>query len=254
LTRSNNINGGIYNMGIGLTRQYTRTSDVSRDYLVWRIGGSMSPQINVNGEQSVLWTNIFKTGNYESVTDTIYMEPDTSGNITLPASFQGGLAFSFFTTEQKAKNQFTLSAQYNRTNWSDYKGFQDAGKLGDSWRVTVGGELFTKAKSANTKVSEDKTQRVFNTAPWTIRFAVYSGQSNLIIDGVQLNDRGISTGFSVPLGVGKEVQSTLRNSRLNFFVNAGQRGSNTTITETYYNFGVGFTIVDMGWFQDYKLN
>jgi hypothetical protein len=140
------------------------------------------------------------------------------------------------------------------TNWSDYKGFQDAGKLGDSWRVTVGGELFTKAKSANTKVSEDKTQRVFNTAPWTIRFAVYSGQSNLIIDGVQLNDRGISTGFSVPLGVGKEVQSTLRNSRLNFFVNAGQRGSNTTITETYYNFGVGFTIVDMGWFQDYKLN
>lgn len=254
LTRSNNINGGIYNMGIGLTRQYTRTSGTARDFLVWRIGGSMSPQIDVNGEQSVLWTNIFKTGNYESVTDTIYMEPDTTGNITLPASYQGGLAFSFFTTEQKDKNQFTLSAQYNRTNWSTYKGFQDAGQLGDSWRVTVGGELFTKAKATNTKVSEDKNQRVFNTAPWTIRFAVYSGQSNLIIDGVQLNDRGISSGFSVPLGVGKEVQSTLRNSRLNFFVNAGQRGSNTTITETYYNFGVGFTIVDMGWFQDYKLN
>lgn len=254
LTRENSINGGIYNFGVGYTRQYIRKNNINRDNLVWRVGASMTPQINVNGTQSIVWTNILKNGNYESVTDTLYAAPDTIGNITLPSSFQGGIGFSFFTTQSDKKNQFTLLAQYSQTNWSTYKGFQDAGQLGDSWRATIGGEFYTKVEAKNQAAQEEKEQRVYNNSPWAIRFAVYTGESNLIVDGVQLSDRGISTGLSIPLGIGKNAQPNFRYSRLNLFVNAGQRGSNTNITETYYNFGIGFTLVDTAWFQDYKLN
>ena len=78
--------------------------------------------------------------------------------------------------------------------------------------------------------------------------------SNLIVDGVQLNDIGITAGTSIPLGFGDNVLPSFRSSRMNVFINAGQRGSNTDISETYYNFGVGFTLVDSGWFRKFKLN
>ncbi|MBK8345522.1 MAG: hypothetical protein IPL12_20885 [Bacteroidetes bacterium] len=67
----NSINGGIYNFGVGYTRQYIRKNNINRDNLVWRVGASTTPQINVNGTQSIVWTNILKNGNYESVTDTL---------------------------------------------------------------------------------------------------------------------------------------------------------------------------------------
>jgi len=252
LTRDNRISGGIYNYGVAYQKQYIRKQASTRDYFVWRFGGSMSPEIGVSGRQSVTWTNIIKIGNFEAVNDTIYAEPDTSGNIIIPASFQGGLSFSFFTTEMENKNQFTIGAQYARTMWSQYEGFQDAGTLGDSWRASVCAEILTKVKKNAT--TGDKSQRVYNKSPYAIRFGAYTGQSNLIIDGVQLNDRGVTAGIAIPIGVGKEVQATFRNSRLNLFLNAGQRGSNTSITETYYNFGIGVTFIDLNWFQEFKLN
>lgn len=252
LTRANRISGGIYNYGAAYQKQYIRKDGSDRNYYVWRLGGAISPQIDVSGRQSVNWTNIIKIGNFEAVNDTIYSEPDTSGNILIPTSYQGGLSFSFFTTENDSLNQFTIGAQYARTMWSTYEGFQDAGTLGDSWRVALSAEILTKVKANET--TGNKAQRVRNTSPYAIRLGVYTGQSNLIIDGVQLNDRGVTAGLAIPIGIGKETQPTFRNSRLNLFVNAGQRGSNTPITETYYNFGIGVTFVDLGWFQEFKLN
>lgn len=253
LTRDNRVSGGIYNVGVGYQKQYIRKSGSDRDYLVWRFGGAFNPEMSVNGKQSINWTNIIKIGNYEAVNDTIYSAPDTSGNITIPMSFQGGLSFSFFTTEYETKNQFTIGAQYSRTNWSQYQGLQNVGTLGDSWRATLSAEILTKSKKK--EASEENNKKVYNTAPYAIRLGAYTGNSNLInAEGVQLNDIGITAGFAIPIGVGKEVQPSFRNSRLNLFVNAGQRGTNTKITETYYNFGIGVTLVDLGWFQEYKLN
>jgi len=241
LTQTSRINGGMYNYGVGYQKQFIRKTGTKRDILTWRFGAAMSPEITVKGEQSVIWTNVQKNGNFEFITDTIYSQPDTSGNIIIPASFQGGISFSFFSTETETKNQFTLGAQYSRTMWSQYAGFQDAGNLGDSWRASLSMEFIPKIKKER-------------NAAWALRLGGYSGMSNLIVDGVQLNDIGITAGTSIPLGFGDNVLPSFRSSRLNVFVNAGQRGSNTNISETYYNFGVGFTLVDSGWFRKFKLN
>ncbi len=235
LTSSNRINGGIFNYGIGYQQQYIRKHDTDRDYLIWKAGAAFSPELSVNGTQSVVWTNIQKSGNYEFITDTIYSEPDTSGNINLPVSYQGGISFSFQSTDND-KNQFTVGAQYSKTLWSNYSGFQDAGVLADSWRTTVSAEFIPK------------------NSLFAVRIGGYSGKSNLIIDGVHLNDLGLSVGGSVPIGFSKQTSPAFRNSRLNLYVNAGQRGSMNIIKENYYNFGIGFTLVDSGWFRKYKLN
>lgn len=241
LSRDNDVNGGMYNIGVGYQKQYVRKHGTKRDILNWKFGGTFSPQVDVHGTQSILWTNILKYGNYETVTDTLYTAPDTSGNIHMPMSYSAGLSFSFFSSDDENKNQFTLGLQYASTMWSQYDGFQDAGELADSWRATLGAEFIPKKK-------QDQN------APLMYRFGAYTGKSNLIIDGVQLNDVGFSAGLAIPMGYGENVLPYYRNSKINMFLNVGQRGANADISETYFNFGVGFSMIDLGWFMKYKLN
>lgn len=241
LTRDNDVTGGMYNLGVGYQKQYVRKHDTKRDILSWKFGASFAPQLDVRGTQSILWTNILKYGNYETVTDTLYAAPDTSGNIHLPMSYQAGLSFSFFSSDDENKNQFTIGAQYASTMWSQYSGFQDAGELGDSWRATLGVEFIPKKKQEQ-------------NAPLMYRLGAYTGKSNLIIDGVQLNDVGATIGMAIPMGYGENVLPYYRSSKINMFLNVGQRGANADISETYFNFGVGFSMVDVGWFIKYKLN
>ncbi|MFI5171587.1 MAG: hypothetical protein ACHQFW_04310 [Chitinophagales bacterium] len=249
LTRTSRINGGIFNYGLGYQKQFIRKNDTDRDYLIWRAGASYSPELNVNGKQSVVWTNIEKNGNYEFITDTLYAEPDTSGNINLPASYQGGISFSFQTTDNEDKNQFTLGAQYSKTMWSNYSGFQDAGTLADSWRVSISAEFIPKRPDKSNAKNASSQKSLY-----ALRLGGYSGKSNLVVNGIQLNDAGITMGASIPLGNAKSVSRAFVNSRLNLYLNAGQRGTTDIIKESYYNFGIGFTLVDSGWFRKYKLN
>lgn len=249
LTRESTVNGGLYTIGVAYQRQYIRKSNSARDLLNWRIGGSVSPGVTIRGNQSVLWTNILKNGNYEFVTDTIYSAPDTSGNIQLPLSYQAGISFAFFTTEQKDKNQFIIGAEYAATQWSAYEGFQDAGVLGDSWRMSLGTEFIPKLEQKEESGGE-KTNK--NKPLLSYRLGAYTGMSNIIDEnGVQLSDYGVTLGMAIPIG--RNIPNFYSASRINLYLNIGQRGGNTNFSETYYNFGVSFSVSDSSWFERYKL-
>jgi hypothetical protein len=76
-----------------------------------------------------------------------------------------------------------------------------------------------------------------------------------MIDDNQLKEQGITMGFGIPIGIGKQPFSQqLRYSKINVSASVGTRGNADAIKETYYRLGIGFTLVDMGWFQKYKLN
>lgn len=250
LTRESTVNGGLYTVGVSYQRQYIRKAGTKRDYLNWRFGGSVSPAAEIRGNQSVLWTNILKNGNYEFVTDTLYSTPDTSGTIQLPLSYQAGVSFAFFTSEIKEKNQFILGADYSATQWSAYQGFQDAGVLGDSWRVSIGAEFIPNLKAARETGKEGGNKY---KPQISYRLGAYNGMSNIIAaDGEQLTDYGATLGMAIPIG--RNIPNFYSASRINLYLNVGQRGGNTTLSETYYNFGVSFSVSDSNWFQRYKLN
>ena len=245
LTRDNQVNGGIYNLGLGYQRQYIRqhTYDKFVDYLIFRFGADGAPQLKVDGSQAVTWTNIIKNGNYEYITDTLYQAPDTSGMITLPTHYEAGFSFSFYSTDPE-KNMFTLGLQYSSSLWSQYDGFQDVGNFGDSWRTTLSFELLPSTAKTNTGSNNQNSSKY----PYSLRLGAYTGKSNLIIDDQQLTDYGMTAGVALPVGFGKQISPAYRNTRLNLFLNVGQRGNNDTIRETYFSVGVGFSLSDTSWF------
>jgi len=239
LTRDNRIGGLIYNYGLGYQHHTIKLHGPKRDYLIWRLGAAANPQLDVNGLQSVLWTNILKNGNYEFVTDTLYMAPDTSGSIKLPTSFRVGASFSFFSTDEK-KNQFTIGAEYIKSMWGEYEGFQSSGSLANNWRASIGAEFIPK------------NDNPYKLTP--IRVGGFTGTSYLQINGEQLKEYGGTFGIGIPVGLGNLPNSSLKNSRLNLSATVGSRGTTDIIKETFYNFGISITLVDDGWFKKFKLN
>lgn len=237
LSRENRIGGIMYNFGMGYEfHLYKNKTDLH----TWRIGASMNPDITVNGLQSVLWTNILRSGNYEFVTDTLYSAPDTSGSITLPLTYRAGISYSFNSSDEK-KNQFTISSEFSQSLWDNYVGFQSSGSLTNSWRLMLGTEFVPKI--ANKK-----------RAATAYRVGLFTGTSNLQINGEQLKENGLTFGFGIPIGVGNLPASDHRFSKINISATIGTRGNTDYIKETFYNFGIGFTLADAGWFRKYKLN
>ncbi|MEZ5014387.1 MAG: hypothetical protein R2794_08855 [Chitinophagales bacterium] len=242
LSNDTRVNGSLFQYGIGYQKQYIRKPESKkyRDVLVWRFGAYASPAMDLDARQNILWTNIVKSGNYEFPTDTLYMAPDTAGFIHMPLSYSAGAGFSFFSTSED-KNMFSIYAQYEATKWSGYSGFQDAGELADSWRISLGAEFIPKNPGNDKKI----------TRSVVIRAGAYTGYSNVVVDGEQLKEGGGTLGVSIPIGVGKNSIPILRYSTINLYTNIGSRGNTDTIRETYYRFGVGFTLVDSNWFKKY---
>lgn len=237
LSRENRIGGMIYNFGLGYEFHMFKNKT---DLHTWRFGASMNPDITVNGLQSVLWTNILRNGNYEFVTDTLYSAPDTSGSITLPLTYRAGISYSFNSSDEK-KNQYTISSEFTQSLWDNYEGFQSSGSLTNSWRLMLGSEFIPKT------VNKKK-------ASTSYRVGLFTGTSNLQIDGQQLRENGLTFGFGIPIGTGNLPASELRFSKINISATIGTRGSTDYIKETFYNFGIGFTLADAGWFRKYRLN
>ena len=168
----------------------------------------------------------------------------------MPLSYQAGLSFAFFTSEIKDKNQFIIGAEYAATQWSAYEGFQDAGVLGDSWRASLGAEYIPKLKAARETGKENGSKY---KPQLSYRLGAYTGVSNIVAEnGEQLSDYGVTLGMAIPIG--RNIPNFYSASRINLFMQIGQRGGNTNFSETYYNFGVSFSVSDSNWFERYKLN
>lgn len=237
LTRDNRLGGAIYNFGLAYEFHLFKNKT---DLHTWRFGASMNPDITVNGLQSVLWTNILRNGNYEFITDTLYSAPDTSGNVTLPLTYRAGITYSFNTSDQK-KNQFSISSEFSQSLWDHYEGFQSSGSLTNSWRFMFGTEFTPKIENKKKPTN-------------SYRIGFFTGTSNLEIAGQQLQENGLTFGFGIPIGTGNLQASDQRFSKINISATIGTRGNTDFIKETFYNFGIGFTLADAGWFRKYKLN
>lgn len=235
--RDTEIGGSLFSAGI--TYQTTfgkydlRTTQEKKSDTLYTLnfGASISPQLAVNGTQSVGWYTIVKVGTIESITDTLLIENDTSATILIPAQFNVGLSFNNFRTLDENRTKFSVGAEFTTAMWSNFEGFQYSDSLANSYRIKLGTEIIPP------RTRKDKRLISY-------RFGAYAGKSQLKINNTQLSDFGITAGSGLPVGL----------SRLNLSANLGFRGYNAELNETYFNFGIGFNLNDLQWFQRRQQN
>lgn len=155
-------------------------------------------------------------------------EDTISGSINLPANWRAGISIDNGTN-------LTFVADFTTYEWSKFRDF-DGGNdnLQDSYRVAVGAEY-----TPNANAIDSYFKRI------TYRGGLYYSDTQFQLNGEDIKDMGVTTGFTLPLGRGTIYDLYLLNISLGY----GQRGTTDQglIQEKYFQFGLGFT-VNSRWF------
>jgi len=149
------------------------------------------------------------------------------GSVRVPQSFRAGLSVD------NGAN-LTVAADFYTQQWSEFRNFAGVGELADSYRLGLGAEYTPDANSI-----DNFFKRV------TYRGGLYYGNTPYLVGGKQIKDRGLTAGFTMPLGRGTVYDMYLLNAALGY----GRRGTSNDglIVENYLRFSVGFT-VNSRWF------
>lgn len=160
--------------------------------------------------------------------DSIYQIDDIEGKMIYPASY--GLGFILNGAEQ-----WQFGMDYTATKWSEYRIFNTADQVQDSWKLNVGGSVVPNILNPRTYFGR----------------VVYRAGFSFGKDYVKVNDQdlptwGVSFGAGLPMRRGNySNQVSLINTALEF----GQRGNKENIIrENYFRLSVGLTLSDI-WFQ-----
>ncbi|RAU84225.1 OmpP1/FadL family transporter [Pontibacter arcticus] len=172
---------------------------------------------------------------YDDIKDENIMPDTLKGNVTLPASWQAGISLD-------NGSNLTVAADVAMQQWSKFENFNRGNEteLADSYKVSVGAEWTPDANSVNSYF-----KRV------TYRGGVYLGNTPYKLNGEQIKDKGVTAGFSFPIG-----RSTIYDLyQLNASIGYGHRGTtdNGLIAEDYFKFNIGFTI-NSRWFVKRRID
>ncbi|WP_242921569.1 OmpP1/FadL family transporter [Pontibacter liquoris] len=195
-----------------------------KESLFLSIGGTYSfeSDLNANRKNSYERRTI-----YEGILDQNIMPDSTKGSVLLPQSWQAGISLD-------NGSNMTLVADFSAQQWSKFRNFDGDKELADSYRAALGGEYTPDAKSIG-----NYFKRI------TYRGGLYYGKTPYEINGTQIGDKGVTVGFTLPIG-----RSTVYDMyQLNTAFGYGQRGttSNGLIAEKYFQFSAGITI-NSRWF------
>ena len=163
----------------------------------------------------------------EVVIDNRILADSVEGKVNIPQSFRAGISVD-------NGSNLTVAADFYTQKWSDFRNFEGESELADSYRIGVGGEY-----TPNANAIDSYFKRV------TYRAGLYYGDTPYLVRGEQVKDRGVTAGFTLPLGRGTIYDMYQLNAALGY----GMRGTtdNGLIAENYFQFSVGFT-VNSRWF------
>ncbi len=159
--------------------------------------------------------------------DTIFSN-EVDERMTLPSSFGAAITY-------KKDRQFLLSAEYKTTAWSSYEDPIESQTLSNTWRGAFGMELTPNDRSL------DFLKRV------RYRIGGYYGSDPRVINGMQLQNYGLTAGFGLPIVLPRGVPSFV-----NIGFEVGQHGHPDLIQETYFRTSLSFTLNDNSWFYKQK--
>ncbi|MDX5436389.1 MAG: outer membrane protein transport protein [Pontibacter sp.] len=197
-----------------------------KDKLYLSAGGTYSFENDLEAERDISYERRSPDG--LPVAQPVAEEDTVSGTIHLPANWRAGLTLD-------NGNNLTISADFSTYEWSKFRDFNGRNdNLKDSYRAAVGAEY-----TPNANAIDSYFKRI------TYRAGVYYNDTQFQLNGEDIKDMGVTTGFTLPLGRGTLYDLYMLNLSLGY----GQRGTtdNGLIKEDYLQFGLGFT-VNSRWF------
>lgn len=225
------VGGLIWSFGLQYTHSFKKLDDNGEqvptgDRLTIGVYGSPNNGFNTNS------SSFYYRDNFEYFElDTIFSADDVEGNGTLPSEL--GVGFLY----EKA-NKVRVGAEYRLGQWSNYENDGKQETLEDTWGVSLGGEYIPNISSY-----KGYFQKV------RYRFGLFYDTDPRLIDGEQVTNYGLTFGLGFPI-----IMPRQRISFLNLAIEAGQLGLPDSVTETYVQFSLGFTLNDNSWFFKRKFN
>jgi hypothetical protein len=200
---------------------------------IFRMGAYGNIQQKYTATQSVLretFTYNTVTGNPDKL-DSVYESKDKKGFLELPATFGVG-----FTVE---KPHWLIGADFEMTNWDNYRFFGQKDLLKNSWMAKAGFQYFP---------ATTESKKYWNFVKYRAGF--YLGP-DYISPGKKLPQYGISVGAGFPLKLKRSFYET-QYSVMNMAIEYGNRGNkNNNVSENILRISVGFSLSDI-WFRRYK--
>ena len=228
IEESSSISGLTFDYGAQYKAKISPKTDLTLGY-----AGSVGNKIKASATTVV--TRYFLTSNSDdapSAIDSTYYKESARQKLTLPMSHTIGFTLNH-------SNKWLLGADYNMTNWSDYKVGNTAQGLNDSYSIAVGGQYTPDITSVT---------NYFKLIDYRLGFKYDKTYIN--INNTDITQKAITFGLGLPL-----PSSRTSFYKINLGAEFGQRGSytNNLVRERYINFYLGFTLNDQ-WFQKYKFD
>ena len=200
-----------------------------------RIGSYADLKQKLNAKQSTInETFTYDYNGGEVMIDSVSLASDVKGSILIPASY--GVGFTY----QSKNKQWLLGADYEVSNWNNYRYYDQTDYTQNNWVIRVGAEYYpAKSNGANRKYSDYIKYRT----------GCYYGPDYIKLTESRTNF-AFTGGLSLPLTTPRYIQSRGEYVTLNTSFEIGSRGSNvnTGIKEGFTRINVGLSM-NARWFQ-----
>lgn len=192
--------------------------------------GNLKQQYNASKDELVETFNYNADGSPVTI-DSIYSKNNQKGKVQMPATL--GVGFSI------EKEHLLLGADFETTQWDDYRFFGQKDLLKNNWTASAGVQYYPATIGS---------KGYFNYVRY--RAGVSFGNDYINVDN-SLPLYNISIGGAFPLKL-KHSFYDLQYSVMNVAFEYGNRGNkNNNITENIYKVSVGFSLSDV-WFRRQK--
>jgi hypothetical protein len=217
------------------TKNYPSFKTVDKYLMRFGVTGNLGSSMNATQDIDHT-TYAYNTLGVVSTIDTVYSKTKVKGTITMPASYAAGVTIR--KTTQAPRGIFdiwSLGAEYTATKWSQYRFYDQADNLTDSWMFKVGASF-----------SPDPVSGRSYWGSVNYRLGFFTGKDYVDADGNGLKMYGASFGTGIPIRKWNSYtnQFAIVNTSLQF----GKRGdSKNNITEGFFRLSFGLSLSDI-WF------
>lgn len=220
--------GGVFlNGGIQYHVRFRKKDKKTESILRFGAYGNLTQTLAATKDETVE-TILFDAAGNKVRVDSVYQN-NVEGDVIYPSNIGFGVSYQTMN--------WLFGVDFETTKWQDYRFYNEADHVQNSWKVRVGTEYYPLRENTTFK-------KYFSFVKY--RFGLYYGPDYIRVDN-SLSEYGFSFGLGLPLKLRKSYYET-QTSMLNTSFEFGSRGDkNTNLRENTFRVGIGLALSDI-WF------